>query len=68
MEFIGIREAAGVDAQERAGVDFNMVTQILNYLNVDAVPMEMYWTEVSNPERHHPVKRVFGNAHAIVQV
>ncbi|KHN78055.1 hypothetical protein Tcan_00449, partial [Toxocara canis] len=65
--FIGVAESCD-PPHLRYERDVESVAEILNELNVNGVPVEVYRMGVLNPAKCRPVKVVFRNSHGAVQV
>ncbi|KHN71915.1 hypothetical protein Tcan_18683 [Toxocara canis] len=65
--FIGVEESSELP-HLRHDRDVESVTVILDELNVDSVPVEVYRMGVFNPMKRRPIKVIFRNSHDAVQV
>ncbi|VDM49292.1 unnamed protein product [Toxocara canis] len=65
--FIGVAESCDLP-HRRHKRDLESVAEILDELNVDGVPVEVYRMRVFNPTKRRPNKVVFSNIHDAVQV
>ncbi|KHN77250.1 hypothetical protein Tcan_10954 [Toxocara canis] len=65
--FIGVEESCELP-HLRHDRDVESVAVILDELNVDGVPVEMYRMGVFNPAKRRPIKVIFRNSHDAVQV
>ena len=68
LVFIGVPEAQSKEPQMRETDDCGTIKSMLNDIDCDAVPREIYRMGARKDSSQRPIKVIFANSHATIQV